>query len=83
MRRRWACVTPLSGRAREESDARVILNPADVKLRSFSTKARPCLCMSVALCPGYGAWRAPETCRRAGVQVHNVNALVSYRADAE
>ena len=53
---------------REDSDARVIVNPADVKLRSFSTKARPCLCMYVALCPGYGLWHAPETCGRAGAQ---------------
>lgn len=31
-----------AARRREESDARVILNPADVKLRSFNTQVAPC-----------------------------------------
>lgn len=53
---------------REDSDARIINDAADVKLRSFNTKV--CLV-------GVDACKA-VTLR---VQVHKVDALVSYKTD--
>ena len=95
--------------SREESDARVIINAADVKLRSFNTKvsesAHPlcsdpgavctpaCLHTESASCrclppgPVDAFWHGGTVCLPDALscclQVHTVDTLVSYRAEAE
>ena len=95
--------------SREESDARVIINAADVKLRSFNTKvggsADPlCVdtgavrttacfhtnsasCRRLAPGPVDAIWHESSVCLPDALscclQVHKVDTLVSYRAQAE
>jgi len=85
--RPWRTRRTSCARRREDSDARVIVNPADVQLRSFNTKV-----------PRLRRLPASRTCARASPdarlsvaadawvgcrQVHKVEALVSYKADVE
>ncbi len=67
----------------------MIVNPADVQLRSFNTKVPALRRLSVsARAPARPDARSPR-CRdgaddRVGsLQVHKVEALVSYKADVE
>lgn len=62
---------------REDSDPRFITNAADVKLRSFTTKVCAICCIQTSL------WCISQRDRNhcLGLQVHKVDALVSYKAE--
>ena len=81
----------------EESDPRYIANAADVKLRAFSTKVCEggggggggtghLVCRQQGLASTYPhstTHATPNAPRPSPCQVHNVEALVSYKQDAD